>query len=328
MMSPAHRVGVCATALLLAACAVPPLARGADALPIDGRESLNAVLWMQTAHEYAFSTAMVYAMATRALAQAASLPSALADPDAPAPTPDLPPAIVLDLDETVLSTSRYGAGLVANGHRHTEAAWAGWVVSTPAELLPGALDFLRAARNRGYRIFYVTNRACPDAGRPAVYPHPACPQRDATVAEARRLGLPQAEDPRAFLLRNDQDGWQSSDKSPRRRFLSGSHKVVMLLGDDLGDFLPRGQVKALRESRPAKHLAGSADDSPPAWSQRFGTQWFLLPNPSYGSWEVALADCDSPDRQDRECYEARLRGKYDRLMPVMPAPPPVPTPSR
>lgn len=318
------RAGV---ASLLLAHAPPSSAT--DPAPIDGRESLNAILWMQTAHEYAFSTIQVYASATRALAGAGSLPSALADPDAPDPGPAAPPAIVLDLDETVLDTSRYGAGLVAAGRRHTEAAWTEWVTSAPAEPVAGALAFLRAARDQGYGIFYVTNRVCPDAGRPAAYPHPACPQREATVAQARRLGLPGAEDPRAFLLRNDQDGWAGGDKSPRRRYLAGSNRVVMLLGDDLGDFLPRSQVSLLRDQRPPGLLVGAATDTSAApWRGRFGSQWFLLPNPSYGSWEVALAACEAPDKDSQACYEARRRGKYGRLIPSAPPPPAVPIPPR
>lgn len=317
-----------AAGLLAVILGYAPPGSGADPLPVDGRENLNAVLWMQTAHEYAFSTAQVYATATRALTGAESLPSALADPDAPDPGPAAPSAIVLDLDETVLTTSRYGAGLIAAGRRHTESAWAEWVTGVPAETVAGALDFLRAARDRGYRIFYVTNRACPDAGRPAAYPHPACPQREATVAQARHLGLPGAEDPRAFLLRNDQDGWESGDKSPRRRFLAGSHRIVMLLGDDLGDFLPRAQVRALRQQRPPDRPVGGMEGSRPPWGARFGAQWFLLPNPSYGSWEVALADCEPPDGDSQACYEARRQGKYGRLIPSAPPPPAVPIPPR
>lgn len=318
------RAGV--VAVLLAHAAPSP---GTDSAPIDGRESLNAVLWMQTAHEYVFSTAQVYAMATRALAGAGSLPSALADPDAPDPGPAAPPAIILDLDETVLDTTRYGAGLIAAGRRHTETAWTEWVTSAPAEPVAGALDFLRAARDRGFRIFYVTNRACPDAGRPAAYPHPACPQREATVAQARRLGLPGSEDPRTFLLRNDQDGWDGGDKSPRRRFLAGAHKVVMLFGDDLGDFLPRSQVRLLRDQRPTDRPVGAAADGSAApWLARFGSQWFLLPNPSYGSWEVALANCELADKESPACYEARRQGKYGRLIPSTPPPQTVPIPTR
>lgn len=300
-------------AALLAVLFWMPAAPAAEPMPVDSRESLNGVLWMQTAHEYALSTAQVYAVATRALEGAGNLPSALVDPDLPRADPAVPPAIVLDLDETVLDTTRYAAALIAAGQRHTEEAWNAWVTTSPAEALAGALDFLAAARARGLRIFYVTNRACPDAGRPAVYPHPDCPQRQATQDQARQLGLPFAEDPRAFLLRNDQDGWESGDKSPRRRFLAGTHRVVMLLGDDLGDFLPRDQVKALRDQRPAARPVGSGPL--PDWRSRFGSQWFLLPNPSYGSWEVALAACPPGHGQGQACYEARRRAKYERLIP-------------
>ena len=181
-------------------------------------------------------------------------------------------------------------------------------------------------RAQGYRIFYVTNRACPDAGRRASYPHPACPQRDATVALAKRVGLPFADDPAVFLFRNDQDGWEGGDKTSRRRFLAGANKVVLLFGDDLGDFLPRAEVNALREQRPPDRLVGV--EGSPSWLARFGTQWFLLPNPSYGSWEVALAACEASDKDSQTCYEARLRDKYRRLIPPTPTPAPsaVPTP--
>lgn len=320
-----NRLAACLTAALLLPASS---SAGADPLPVDGRENLNAVLWMQTAHEYAFSTAQVYATAGRLLAEAGSLPSALVDGESPAPVPDAPPAIVLDLDETVLTTSRYAAGLLAAGRRHTEGAWAEWVEKAPAEPVAGAPAFLWAAHDRGYRIFYVTNRSCPDAARPATYPHPACPQRDATVAQARRLGLPRAEDPRAFLLRNDQDGWDSGDKSPRRRFLAESHRVVMLFGDDLGDFLPRAQVGALRQQLPPDRPVGMATEAaPPSWQSRFGIQWFLLPNPSYGSWEAALANCPA-DRESAACHEARLQAKYGRLIPPAPTPPTSPIPPR
>ena len=312
----------------LAVCALIVLGMApiASADSLDSRENLNAILWMQTAHEYAFSSQQVYGAATRALPEARNFASALVDAGASEAAPDAPPAIILDLDETVLNTSRYAAGLIGNGQRHTEKAWDAWVANAatldaaPADLVPGALAFLHAARAQGYRIFYVTNRACPDVGRRAGYPHPACPQRDATVALAKRLGLPYAEDATAFLFRNDQDGWGCGDKTPRRRFLAGANKVVLLFGDDLGDFLPRAEVNALRAQRPPDRLVG-VEGAPP-WLARFGTQWFLLPNPSYGSWEVALAACDAPDKDSPACYEARLREKYRRLIPPIPTPPP------
>jgi hypothetical protein len=99
--------------------------------------------------------------------------------------------------------------------------------------------------------------------------------------------------------------------------------AVMLLGDDLGDFLPRDQVRALRQGRPPDRPVGeSVDARDDSWRGRFGEQWFLLPNPSYGSWEAALAGCRDPDRESPACYAERLEGKYRMLIPAAPPPRP------
>ena len=106
--------------------------------------------------------------------------------------------------------------------------------------------------------------------------------------------------------------------------------MVLLFGDDLGDFLPRAEVNALRAQRSQDQMIGT--EGAPPWLARFGRQWFLLPNPSYGSWEVALAACEAPDKDSQACYEERLRAKYRRLIPPLlvplAAPPALPTPPR
>ncbi len=290
---------------------------GSDQPPVDGREGLNATLWMQTAHEYAYSTAQVYKAADAALSTARSRPSALADPGVPVTPEDAQAAIVLDLDETVLDNSRYQADLVKKLGWFGRQTWNSWVDAGEAGLVAGALDFLQDAAAAGYRIFYVTNRACPDTDRPERYPHPSCPQRVATIALAKRLGLPYADDPKAFLFRNDQTAWESADKSARRRFIAEQYKVkvVMLLGDDLGDFLTGDQVQALRDSRsvdvPVSDAPQAAADP---WRGRFGSQWFLLPNPVYGSWERALAGCSETDKESPRCYQERDTAKYEKLI--------------
>jgi acid phosphatase len=101
----------------------------------------------------------------------------------------------------------------------------------------------------------------------------------------------------------------------------------MLLGDDLGDFLPRAQVGALRQQRPPDRPVSGMDGALPTWPSRFGVQWFLLPNPSYGSWEVALANCPA-DRESAACHEANLQARYGRLIPPVPTPPTSPIPPR
>src|SRR5690242_6899130 len=86
----------------------PSAAANATA-PRRTHENLNAVVWTQTAAEYRAVAKQAYRLARL------QLDAALADPTWTAATeqtnvsPTLPPAIVLDLDETVLDNSAFQA---------------------------------------------------------------------------------------------------------------------------------------------------------------------------------------------------------------------------
>ena len=73
-------------------------------------------------------------------------------------------------------------------------------------------------------------------------------------------------------------GEQKGAGMPCRRQLVGrGDRLLMQLGDQLGDFV---QASA---NAPAKHDALHAE-----YQTWFGERWWVLPNPSYGSWEPAL----------------------------------------
>jgi acid phosphatase len=246
---------------------VPPIAPAAGAT-YDG---LDASLWIQTAEEARLLREVAYAAAGRALG------AALADPawsafDQGAEAAALPPAAVLDLDETVLDNSPYNAWLTVRGERFGPTSWSAWVEAAEAAAVPGALEFAQAARRLGVSLFYVSNR---DA-----------PMEAATRRNLEALGLPLDAAGDAVLLRGERPEWRS-DKSPRYREVARSHRVLVLIGDDLNDFvpMPRG---ATPESRRA--LVDPL-------RQRFGRDWFVLPNPVHGSWQRAVlegAGADSP----------------------------------
>src|SRR5512146_1044056 len=83
--------------------AVPqPVTAPAEAGSFD---SLRAVLWMQTAAEYEAITIETYAAARQHLDAALADRAWNAVSEYQGPTSGLPPAIVLDLDETALDTS-------------------------------------------------------------------------------------------------------------------------------------------------------------------------------------------------------------------------------
>jgi hypothetical protein len=79
--------------------------------PVPQNDLLNAELWMQTAIEYRANCLTVYALAR------VRLDEALADTnwtayDQTGSYQNLPPAVIIDLDETAIDNSPYEAGLV------------------------------------------------------------------------------------------------------------------------------------------------------------------------------------------------------------------------
>ena len=261
------------------------------------RASLNGVLWMQTSAEYR-------ALALGAYAQARSmLDKGLADPGwtaVPAQEPRdeeyvaalgrLPPAVILDLDETVLDNGPFQAWLVERNESFHSLSWNRWVADESARAVPGALPFVVYARRRGVAVFYVTNRAFtgdvdadgdgsigPGEKDRALQPH--------TIANLRRLGfLPQQgmSDDEAVLMRGEQPTW-GRNKATRRAHIAARHRVLLLIGDSLGDFvgdLYRDLAPAERRQALAKH------------DHRWGTTWIALPNPLYGGWEAAAYGFD------------------------------------
>ncbi len=79
-----------------------------------------------------------------------------------------------------------------------------------------------------------------------------------------------------MLSKGERPEW-GSDKGSRRAYVAASHRVLLLIGDDFGDFLSgaRAGLEARRELAQAHR-------------QRWGRSWIALPNPVYGSWERAI----------------------------------------
>jgi hypothetical protein len=124
-----------------------------------------------------------------------------------------------------------------------------------------------------------------------------CSPSDATRRDLELLGI-RTDGPDDVVLTRGENGW-SSDKAARRAHVAAGHRILLLVGDDLGDFLsPARQSVADRLA-----LARSRE----AW---WGTRWILLPNPLYGSWESALTDHDRTLDEDEVLRRklARVRG--------------------
>ena len=230
-----------------------------------GREQLNATLWMQRSPEYRAIVAQVYRLATTRISAPQAGSAALEQAGIPVEQlARLPTAVVLDLDETVLDNTVYQARLIRDRTTYNAETWGAWVRAGEAEALPGARDFIAAARRLGHTVFYITNRDCSTPKPTADDP---CPAKTATLRNLVALGIEAKPDPDRLLLRAERPDWVSG-KSARRAFIAANYRIVALVGDDLGDFTDP-QVFAADRARLEPH---------------FGVDWFLLPNPIYGSW--------------------------------------------
>lgn len=163
-------------------------------------------------------------------------------------------AVVLDADETVISNLTYQAERARAGLPYSPDSWAAWVKRREATPLPGAAAFLARVRALGGKIAIVTNRLgseCDDTI--AVFTAHAL-VHDAMLCRAN--GSPSDKNPRFEQVR--------SGAAPG---IGAPVEVLAFVGDNILDF-PRLSQK-------------TAD----AGDEAFGTRFFVVPNPMYGSWQ-------------------------------------------
>lgn len=228
-------------------------------------QEFQGLLWVQTSVEHQALCRQAFAAAAaqldRAVADKGWLAALEQDPERAAA---LPPAVVVDVDETVLDNSPFQAALLKAGRAFESALFNQWVQAASARALPGALAFAKAAAARGVEVFYVTNR---NAG-----------QETATRRNLAGLGFPLDDQVDTLLMRHERPDWHW-DKGSRRAAVAARYRIIMLVGDDFNDFYSgaRTGVEQRRE-RSAR------------FQDRWGVSWFMLPNPSYGSWLGAIYD--------------------------------------
>jgi len=165
-------------------------------------------------------------------------------------------AVILDADETILDNSLYLKEQFAIGLKFAPRTWREWTARKSAPSVPGAMDFLKHIREKGGKIAIVTNRAASEC--------------DDTEANLKTNGLIYD----VILCNAD-----LSNSSKEARFAQVANgatpaglprlEVVMWVGDNIQDFPGMNQ---------------DARNDPSRLSE-FGERFFVLPNPTYGSWD-------------------------------------------
>ena len=231
-----------------------------DRVPVNPQaRALDADLWQHTSAEYRACCLQAYALAKRRLVKK------LAD----APKDGKPPAVVMDLDETVFDNAAFQTALYRQDRLYSDDAWQMWASKHPEEvgLVPGAKAFIDDAEAKGVRVFYITNRV-------VVLKEP-------TLLALRNLDLGQKDIENRLLLAAG-----TGDKTARRAEAAATHHVLLWVGDNLRDFDERfvaGKVNPTDPDAVRRALARRAA-LVDASAARWGDDYIILPNPMYGEW--------------------------------------------
>ncbi|OLU26425.1 acid phosphatase [Pseudomonas sp. PA15(2017)] len=245
-------------------------------------DQLDAVLWTQTSIEHELLYQQTYAAATRQLQPALADPQWDALAQAPRDLAGLPPALIVDIDETLLDNTPVNAKSVVDGGAYDYAEWYRWVEKAEARALPGSVAFMQAADRLGITAYYLTNR---EPGQEAD-----------TLRNLRQAGFPIKEAGQILTAGTAIGGCQraGSDKTCRRQWVGERARVLLLVGDSYGDFIAAPNRLSAQRQAAAPYQA---------W---FGQRWFLLPNPTYGGWYTApYADRDELSDGEKRALKER-----------------------
>ncbi|MDH3531664.1 MAG: hypothetical protein OEO82_01975 [Gammaproteobacteria bacterium] len=264
---------IAVASIFCASCATAPAPQAPVATPDVAAQDLGN-LWVKYAAEYQAITRQVYQAA------AAALPGFIGDSSWSAlpeqnGSEELPAAVILDVDETVVSNVDFQMSFEPPFTNMKMYEWNEANVATP---VAGVVEFVDTARQAGVTVFFVTNRPCERVNGD---PDP-CPQKRSTIEDIAEIGITTDA---AHVFLSDEQGW-NREKSTRRQHLARTHRIIMLFGDDLGDFLPCVRAKVYAPCTTAA-TAASRQRMVDEHREYWGHGWYVLPNPMHGSWTSA-----------------------------------------
>ena len=167
---------------------------------------------------------------------------------------DRKPAIVIDIDETILNNLPYNEMLIDSSKSFNEQSWSRWVNKKIAKAIPGSLEFLNYAQTKNIELIYLSNRRIENY--------------EPTKENLISLGFPFNE--KTLMLLRD----ETTDKTKRRNSLS-KYEIIMLIGDNLSDF------DSVFYNKSNEKRINNVD----SLSYLFGEKFILLPNLIYGDWD-------------------------------------------
>ena len=239
----------------------------------------QGISWVASAAEYDALTLQAYNNASRNLDELIDDKNATALPGQTG-IAKLPPAIILDVDETAISNNHFQLQLEGS---FSHEAFDYWQQNNPARRISGAPEFIQEARDKGVTVFFVTNRPCHVRN---FAPGP-CPQKAITLQDLAEGGI--ETDAEHLMLVGEKTEW-TREKRFRQELVAKNYRVIMLIGDDLGDFLPCVRAKPIAPCKAATE--NDREQMALQYREYWGLHWYILPNPMHGSWTSFISSDD------------------------------------
>ncbi len=225
----------------------------------------NGALWVKSSDEYKLCTYQSYINA------AENLKKILEDEK------NINWCVVMDIDDTILSTVNHIITLEAKGENYSDKEWMNWYKRDEAFPVPGAIEFTETVQNMGGKVILVSNtQGC---------------LKENTLMKLKKYGInydiclvregPYEKDSNKLLRMKDIE--EGNIKNPEYEHIPAQH-IIMKIGDSSHDLydIKKYTFKDVKN--------------------RIGRDLIIIPNPMYGNWS------DSP--------EAYVEAKNNDTIPV------------
>ena len=179
------------------------------------------------------------------------------------------PAVVLDLDETVMDNIPAGAYQITSNKGYNHEDFTEWTGKAECKEIEGASDFINYAKSKGVEIFFVSNRS-PE-------------EMSSTIDNLKKLNI---EVPQENILLKE----KSSNKGERFDKIKENYEIIMYVGDNAGDF--GGEYSKKSNEERSQLVLDNKNE--------MGIKYIALPNPTYGDFEGAMYGYDFSKSNDEK----------------------------
>ncbi|GGJ52242.1 HAD family acid phosphatase [Sphingopyxis bauzanensis] len=196
------------------------------------------------------------------------------------PCGNKPFAAVFDADETLIWNLGPMRWFAEKSTAFDPKIWDQWekTGAGKAVAMPGTVEMVGKLRAAGIAVIANTNRTAANA--------------KGSEDTLRAAGLGDFKHGETLFLMGDDVGGSSKDM--RRAAIAAKYCVIILAGDQLGDFSQQFNVRDLPAATRTALATG------PTAAALWDKGWFLFPNPVYGPWEKLGWDDTFPSDKNWE----------------------------